>query len=168
LLSAPWLPLLGLVDALVAPSEYIRHALCFAENGAFIVQGLNTLELPAGFSPGWERFGLAAEDAEFVTEFEFARDPSRENTDAVIDAFRRAFPATAAARLVSKVNNATSEAARRGLERMRGLAGGDPRVRLLTEPMSDPKVLTLYCSAEVYVSLHRAEDSAWARWRQWG
>lgn len=152
-----WLPLFGFMDALVAPSDHIRHALGFAVSGTRIVSGLNALDVPAGISPARERFGFAAGDIVFVTGFEFASDPVRKNTDAVIAAFRRAFSGNPAARLVVKVNNPSSAAARQGLDRLQALAGGDPRIRFLTEAMTYPEVLTLYASADVYVSLHRAE-----------
>ena len=77
----------------------------------------------------------------------------------LIDVFRAAFPDMAdAARLYIRVHHASqTPPSFLSTERLIQAAGGDPRIRILTEPMDYRAVLYFYASGDVYVSLHRAE-----------
>jgi glycosyltransferase involved in cell wall biosynthesis len=91
----------------------------------------------------------------FVCAFEMASGFSRKNSLGAIDAFTRAFGPEEDAFLVVKVNNA--QGFPEPLSSLRQRARSDPRIIVVDEVLSYPEVLSLYASADAFVSLHRAE-----------
>jgi glycosyltransferase involved in cell wall biosynthesis len=84
--------------------------------------------------------------------------PVRKNPGDLVRAFQRAFPAgNEAVRLLIRLNNADTDLGRAVAAQLQKLAMGDARIRLLLAPMSYPEVISLYASADVFVSLHRGE-----------
>lgn len=152
-----WRPTLEFFDALVAQSGFIRQTLANALTPPTL-PARHALYLPPNVVPDRARFGLAEDDVAYVTSLELASDPIRKNVLGVIDAFGRGLADFGNARLLIRLNNADSiSPGNRTLRALLDAAGRDARIRLLTEPLDYPSVLSLYASSDVFVSLHRSE-----------
>ena len=150
-----WIPVLSRMDVVAAPSQMIRHAALHAVVGPRIAYWPLPVYIPEHACADRRRFGLPDDETVFIAAFEMASDLNRKNPLGTIDAFRSAFPAGYPARLVIKVNNglasfpllyALVEAAKR-----------DPRILVIDKVLAYRDVLSLYASADVLISLHRAE-----------
>ena len=151
---ARWRPPLEILDAIVAPSAFVRAAVERSLDGVLTVSTPHPVALPDGVRPQRERFGLPAEAVVFAASFEMY-SPERKNGQGVIDAFRQAFSGDPGVALAIRHNNS---ALRPGaVTELRRLTTGDPRIHIIDEPLSYRDVLCLYASADVFVSLHRAE-----------
>jgi glycosyltransferase involved in cell wall biosynthesis len=146
------------MDLIVAPTRFVESALCAAEAAAEVVY------LPQPFETGGasERDRAAwdvPEDAFLVVAaFEMASDVERKNPWALFEAFDRAFAGDPRARLILKLNNARIwERFEAPMDRLRAHVQADPRIRIVDDVLPYADVLSLYATADVYVSLHRAE-----------
>ncbi len=149
-------------DLVVATSAFVEAALDFSLSGTRVVHGLQPIDLPPQVVADRRRFSLPADAFVAVTSFDPLSDPNRKNPFGTLEAFRLAFPKDENVRLVFKVNvprgrdnDAVTDSTL--LAQLRKRIGADPRVVLLAETLSYPEVLSLYASADVFVSLHRAE-----------
>lgn len=158
-LHASWAQALIQLDALTAYSEFIAGVLGNSLPLTPVVTGRQPLFLPDGIRPDRGAFRLPADATVFVSSFDPSSDPTRKNPVAVITSFRHAFPKSETdVRLVFRLNNAHStEMARQATRLLFEAAGGDERIGFALDPLSYRQVLSLYASADVYVSLHRAE-----------
>lgn len=146
------------MDAVVAESDYIRHAFAFNLSNVFTVTARHPIYLPEGIRPDRAKFGLPVRGTLFISSFEPYSDIDRKNPFAVIEAFRRAFPSESDAYLVLKINNAVVNGHYHPvLDLLRQAAGNDRRIRFITETFSYVETLSLYASCNIFVSLHRAE-----------
>ena len=153
---------LEVFDLVVGMSAFVEAALDFSLSGTRVVHGLQPIDLPPQVAADRARFGLPAEAFVAVTSFDPNSDPSRKNPFGALEAFRRAFPQDENVRLVFKVNVPRTQPGEDGpsselLRTMRDRIGGDPRILLMAETLSYPDVLSLYASADAFISLHRAE-----------
>ncbi len=157
-LPPAWLGPLQRLDALAAPSDFVRSALENAIAGIPIVRAHVPIRLPESIAPDRQKFGLPETAFVLLACFEPHSDPVRKNPQGAIEAFRSAWPDDPSVRLVVKVNNAAvGERAHPVMEHLRKEAGRDPRLILLDRPLSYREVLELLASIDVFVSLHRAE-----------
>lgn len=158
-LHPQWSAALARLDAVVGYSEFISGVA--ANNLALTpaLTGKQPLFLPAGIRPDRSAFGLPENATIFLASLDPNSDPVRKNPMAVIAAFRLAFAGNEAdVRLVLRLNNAdVTEVGRETLRQLMDAASGDPRIGIASNPMSYRTVLSLYASADVHVSLHRAE-----------
>lgn len=152
-----WLGPLAAMDLVLAPTRYIEQAVRTALPDARVVHFPQAVHVPGGILPDRKRFDLPDDAVVFVTSFDLRSDVERKNPWAVVRAFRRAFPDRPDVRLVIKVNNAEYSSAFPAIVRRLEEEARDARIRVLDERMSYTDVLTLYASADVLVSLHRAE-----------
>lgn len=158
-LHASWAQALIKLDALVAYSEFLAGVLANSLPLTPVITGRQPLFLPDGIRPDRAALGLPADTTIFISSFDPSSDPARKNPVGVITAFRQAFADNNAdVRLVFRLNNAYStDMARQTTRLLIDAAGGDKRINFSLEPMNYRQVLSLYASASVYVSLHRAE-----------
>jgi glycosyltransferase involved in cell wall biosynthesis len=158
-LNASWAQALIQLDALTAYSEFIAGVLANSLPLTPVVTGRQPLFLPDGIRSDRAAFRLPADATVFVSSFDPSSDPTRKNPVAVINSFRHAFQNNETdVRLIFRLNNAQStDMARQTTRLLLEAAGGDQRIGFALEPMSYKQVLALYASADVYVSLHRAE-----------
>ena len=161
-LPPAWARSLELFDAVVAPSTFIEGAMDFALSGTTVVRGLTPVDLPGGVVADRARFGLPADAFVVVCSFDPLSDPERKNPHASIEAFRRAFGDTDHARLAVKLNAPAGgyddpELNRTVLQPLLAQLRADPRIIVITETLPYRDVLSLYASADAYISLHRAE-----------
>jgi len=106
------------------------------------------------------RLGLPANGFMFLFAFDCHSYLQRKNPCGVIEAFRRAFGATAhklpaAPVLVLKSSNASAAPAQIG--RLRELIGHDPRIVLSDRFLPHNDQVALMAACDCYVSLHRSE-----------
>ncbi|MDO8380727.1 glycosyltransferase family 4 protein [Phenylobacterium sp.] len=143
-----WLKDGALVDGIWAPSAYTAQALSGAAAPVRVVPHPFFLEdyrdvVPAARAPGF----LA------VSLFDFNSAAARKNPEGVIGAFARAFGDDPSARLVMKTQN--GHLFPDHLARLRRLAPANVAIEDAVWPYAQVK--SLIASADVLVSLHRAE-----------
>lgn len=158
-LNPQWSAALARLDAVVGFSGFISGVTANTLPLTPVLTGKQPLYLPAGAGPDRAGFGLPDKATVFLASLDPNSDPVRKNPMAVIAAFRQAFAHQEAdVRLVLRLNNAdATEVGRETLRQLIEAAVGDPRIGFVTIPMSYRTVLALYASADVHVSLHRAE-----------
>jgi len=153
-----WRPGLAMMDLVVAPTRFIEDALRASRAEAEIVYLPQPFETGGASERDRAGWGMPEDAFVVVAGFEVASDVERKNPWALLDAFERAFPDDERARLILKLNNGRIwESFADALGRLRERCARDPRVRLLDEVLPYADVLSLYATADVYVSLHRAE-----------
>lgn len=157
-LHPSWAQALVRLDVVVAYSEFLAGVLANSLPLTPVLTGCQPLFLPNNIKPDRAAFGLPADATVFVSGFDPSSDPARKFPTGVITAFRQAFPNDPDVRLVFRLNNAhATDMARQTTRLLIDAAAGDKRIGFSLEPMDYRKALSLYASADVYVSLHRAE-----------
>ena len=150
-----WVPALSLVDEVWAPSEFIQKSLTDALRRPvrYMPAGI---ELPVFPDLGRAHFNISEDRCVFLFAFDFSSYIERKNPDAVIRAFKRAFPSgNEEVELILKTMNADEEDER--WKRLCELARGDTRIRVIRETWDKVQLLALKAVCDCYVSLHRAE-----------
>lgn len=155
-----WLPSLGLFDAIVVCSPYVRHAVELAVPGMPTVFAEHPLMTPqTTVAPNATRASLQIDTSAFVVaaSFDLRSDITRKNPMAAYTAFRAAFPTQRDVRLLVKTNGKGHSVASRAASQLQEQLAKDPRVVLVEQTMSYNSVQALYACANVFLSLHRAE-----------
>ncbi len=95
----------------------------------------------------------------FLTLFDFWSTTERKNPEAVIQAFQRAFPPnkSGAPPVQLLVKASSAEQFPEQAQALQALGKGDPRIRWITNLLSQADLDRLYDQADALVSLHRAE-----------
>lgn len=124
-----------------------------------VLSGRQPLFLDSDIRAARTDFGIPPDATVFVSSFDPSSDPARKNPVAAITAFQHAFAGNEPnVRLIFRLNNAGATYMASETQRLlMQAAGGDTRIGFALEPMSYRKVLSLYASADAYISLHRAE-----------
>lgn len=143
-----WLKDARLMDEIWAPSDYTAHALAGAKAPVRVVPHPIFLEDYRDVAPLPRAPGFLA-----VTLFDFNSSMARKNPQGVIAAFARAFPDDPAARLVIKTQNGGLFPGL--LDELRRAAPAN--VEVLDAVWPYVQVKALIASADVLISLHRAE-----------
>ena len=107
-------------------------------------------------SRGRARLGVADRDFVFLFVFDVHSHLARKNPQAVVSAFRQAFPQPTHVRLVLKSVNADADSA--GYAELRAQAGGAP-IEFHDGYWPAEEVRDLMAACDAYVSLHRAEGT---------
>ncbi len=154
-LPPSWVDCLDAMDAVLAPSLFLQRMVERTMSDMPVLHFPQGIHLPRDIRIDRGRWGMGADEVVFVCSFDLQSDMTRKNPLGVIAAFRRAFGEHDAARLIVRVNHAESANLKSDMEALKREAGG--AVQLLLGPLSFDDVLSLYASADVYVSLHRAE-----------
>lgn len=150
-----WLPVLDHVDEIMVATRFIEDAFRRATDKPVL-----RVPLPLGdvVDSGLTRsdFGLPQDKFLFLCTFDFNGWVSRKNPEAVLNAFRRAFPpGRDDVCLLVKSSNG-----HRHPEKLMALmqaAGEDPRILVRDDVIEREHVHALQRCADAYVSLHRAE-----------
>ena len=102
------------------------------------------------------RLGIPADATLFLASFDYRSFVARKNPDAVIAAFRAAFPAgDEPVFLLLKTQSAVAD--QRATHRLVRAARADPRIRLWDQVLAAEELAGLLEATDVYVSLHRSE-----------
>jgi glycosyltransferase involved in cell wall biosynthesis len=148
-----WLPALEEVDEVWVPTRFVADAV-----RPFTGKPVRVVPHPVGQAPTGTsdraRFGF---DSVFVVLCMFSATSSfeRKNPIAAVRAFRQAFEDRSDRLLVLKVANADETPEE--MEALLAAVGGAPNIRVEGRHMSDRERLDLIASADVLLSLHRAE-----------
>jgi FkbM family methyltransferase len=158
-LHPSWQEALSRFDAVVAYSDFVSGVLANTLPLTPAITGRQPLFLPDEISSNRAAFGLPEDATVFVSSFDPTSDSVRKNPVAAIAAFRQSFASNnRGVRLVFRLNNADSTPmARDAVQALMNAASGDSRIGFILKPMGYREVLSLYASADVFVSLHRAE-----------
>lgn len=150
-----WLPVMGLVDEIWAPSRFIQQA--FAERTDLpVVHMPLCVKLPPLKGYHRSHFSLPDDRFLFLFAFDFFSYVDRKNPFAIIQAFKQAFPnRSTKVGLVIKIMNGNSSHSR--WKDMYDMINDDPRVFVLNKVMSRDEVIGLMNVCDSFVSLHRSE-----------
>jgi glycosyltransferase involved in cell wall biosynthesis len=154
-LPESWFEPLSVLDEVYVPSRFVADAFA-ASQPHLQTRIVPCLEMPERLPRANRlRFGLPDDAFILLTVFSLRSGLERKNPAGAIAAFQRAFRQESRARLVIKTADAHLETA--AFAKLQALAGDDPRIILMTETLSDPDLEALIASADVILSLHRAE-----------
>jgi len=143
-----------LVDEIWAPSSFIQRSVALKSPKPVVYMpiAVDLSPVPANRA----RFGIPADSFAFLVSFDLKSFIGRKNPQAAVEAFRDAFaPERRDITLVIKVHG--GDVVSEGLEELRALAASDPRVVLVEGTLSAADMVTLQCSTDAYISLHRSE-----------
>ncbi|MET3527122.1 glycosyltransferase [Phenylobacterium koreense] len=143
-----WLKDVAMLDEVWAPSDYTAGSFLGAAAPVRTVPHPLFMEDYRDVRPAEREAGFLA-----VTLFDFKSSAARKNPDGMIAAFAKAFPGDPSARLVIKTQNAQAFPA--VFERLR--AAAPDNVEILDASWPYEQVKSLIASADVLLSLHRAE-----------
>ncbi|MFA6314561.1 MAG: hypothetical protein WC681_24030, partial [Sterolibacterium sp.] len=153
-----WINMLSKFDGILAMSDFIANVCRNSLPMTPTLLGEHPLNLPDDIRPDRPGFGLPDEAVVFVASLDPNSDPKRKNPAGLVFAFRAAFPASDRdVRLVIRLNNAATVLGQAAVRRLLQIADGDSRISLVLEPLSYHRILSLYASADVYLSFHRGE-----------
>lgn len=158
-LPASWLPILDSVDLILAPTHFVEDAVRASLPEANVIYYRQTVFVPENVPSDRAKWGIPEGAVAFVSSFDISSDIERKNPEAVIDAFRIAFPDDEDVALVLKVNS-SAEARALFADRLEALldaAAAEPRIVLIDRVLDYGDVLSLYASSDVLLSLHRSE-----------
>ena len=143
-------------DVVLAPSRFIAEAVQKSIPEVPVVHFPQAVDPPLVSGAHRDRWGLDGGAFVVVSSLDWASDPQRKNPSAVVAAFQRAFPDSPGAMLVLRINSVPPEDDQL-LMSLRDQERSDPRIRLVTEPLTYTEVQQLLACADVVMSLHRSE-----------
>lgn len=150
-----WLPAVDRVDEVWTASDFVRDAVAAATS-----KPVRTIRLAVDAAPARRytraEFDLPTDSFVFLFTFNFKSYVARKNPQAVIDAFRAAFPA-ADRRALLVLKSTNGDKTPNLLGALRDVIGGDDRIRLVDGFMDRDAVFGLESVSDGYVSLHRSE-----------
>ncbi len=149
-----WLPALGTVDEIWAPSRFIRDAI-LARTSKPVEWMPLCVELPPVPKARRSEFGIGEDEYVFMFAFDCHSYIERKNPQALVRAFKAAFPTERPARLIIKGMNGEVCAAEWAA--LRSEAGSDERITLIEGAWPRDRLLALLECSDAYVSLHRSE-----------
>ena len=144
-----------LVDEVWVNTDFVAKAV--AQRFAKVVK----IPFAVGFedpSPRFNRqyFGLPESGFIFLFSYDFNSSSARKNPQAVIEAFKRAFPDrdTPVCLVVKSINGEQNPEA---LSKLKAALCDDPRIAFVDDYLSTEEMRGLLNTADAYVSLHRSE-----------
>jgi glycosyltransferase involved in cell wall biosynthesis len=147
-----WEPYLALYDEFWAPTKFIADALRASTNKTVVHMPIS-ITVPETPMQSREELGLPKEKFLFLFHFDGFSFARRKNPEAVVTAFKKAFPATNDnVALVIKTKNAPETAAK-----LQELIDGDARCIVIDADYSREQIVSLEYCCDAYVSLHRSE-----------
>jgi glycosyltransferase involved in cell wall biosynthesis len=150
-----WLPAIGLVDEIWAPSRFIQHSISEKARCPVVWMPLAVKAAPLNRELPVD-FGVSDDDFVFMFYFDFASFATRKNPEAPIEAFKRAFAGSQDnARLVIKVMG--NYVHRPEIDRLKKRVSSDPRIVVIDEVLSHEQMALLVNRCNCFVSLHRSE-----------
>lgn len=154
-----WKHALKHVDVMLCASDFIRATFDTCLPETLTLDAPCPVVLPDGIAPARREFGLPEDQVLFISSLDLGSSPERKNPFATIEAFNQAFSGDRRAGLVLKLTNNRPWAkdAQQGLAKLKQHIQENPQIHVLDQALSYPKVLSLYASCDVYVSLHRSE-----------
>lgn len=151
-----WRAKLDRIDEIWAPNDFIAQSFAGIFDRTITVVP-PCCELPPVALDGRQRFRLQDGVFYFLFSFDYYSFPERKNPQAVVRAFRRAFPdpATPVGLIIKSAGAVDHHLTIK--EDLRIAAQYDGRIDILDEGLDRQEMLALIDAADCYVSLHRAE-----------
>lgn len=146
-----WLPALDLVDEIWVASPFVAEAFRAATSKpvTLVPMVVEPTPVPTSVVGSGDVFS-------FLFSFDFHSYTARKNPGAVLEAFRRAFPAgNERVRLVVKTIN--GDVFREPFYALLDAAASDPRIEVIDGYTSRLGMTSLIANTDCYVSLHRSE-----------
>jgi glycosyltransferase involved in cell wall biosynthesis len=154
-LPSTWTAVLDTMDAVLAPSVFLKDVIERALPHKRVLHFPQGVLIPPVIVPDRERWRMAPGTTVFVCGLDLRSDIRRKNPMGVVEVFRRAFPGGESVELLIHANHIDLPDLASDAAEIRSVVGD--RVRLVEGPLDREGVLSLYASADVCVSLHRAE-----------
>lgn len=150
-----WLEPLALVDEVWAPTTFVEAA--FRRSMPQLKTRVVPCLSPLSHRPDKrrDRWGLPDDAFVVLSIFSLRSGLERKNPQAAIAAFREAFPGRENAVLMLKVSDSALETG--AWSELQAAMGDDPRIRAVTEHLSDGDIWNLIAASDAVISLHRAE-----------
>lgn len=151
-----WWASFQLLDEIWAPSRFVQDALS-AKSPIPVIHMPHAISIPKPEGATRAEFALEEGRFLFLTMYDMHSFQARKNPEAVIEAFRLAFPDPdrVGAGLVVKVMNATSTP--RDAQALRDRVKRVPGIQLLDDTLHRDEVYRLESVCDAFVSLHRSE-----------
>jgi glycosyltransferase involved in cell wall biosynthesis len=158
LVPKAWEPMLGAMDAILAPTRFVQSACAAAVPGNRVLHYPQAVFLPGGVAPDRAAWRVDGARTVFIVSFDPGSDIERKNPWAALEAFKQAFPRDPDVALIVKSKPWSNvplfvEQA----EELRERVGSDRRVKIVDRSLSYAEVLSLYATCDVMLSLHRSE-----------
>jgi glycosyltransferase involved in cell wall biosynthesis/tetratricopeptide (TPR) repeat protein len=154
-LPRQWLPALDMLDEIWVASEFVRQTVQ-RETDKAVVRIPHPIEIDLSRKYDRSEFNLPDDTFLFLFNFDFNSYTHRKNPQAVLEAFRLAFPA--GSENVSLVIKSTGAAGHREqFEQLLSTVASDSRIHLIDQQLSREAMYGLQSICDAYVSLHRAE-----------
>ena len=149
-----WLPALGTVDEIWAPSRFIRDAI--APRTSKPVEWMPLcVELPPVQDASRSDFGISGDEYVFVFAFDCHSYIDRKNPRGLVRAFRSAFANETGVRLIIKAMN--TDVCLAEWQEILAETDSDERITLIDGTWPRDRLLALVQCSDAYVSLHRSE-----------
>ncbi|HLP03361.1 MAG TPA: glycosyltransferase family 4 protein [Opitutaceae bacterium] len=152
-----WLEYAQYYDEIWCPSDFVREAIA-----AKLPHAVHTMPHAIGFARPTEtaaairaRFGLPADRFLFLFLYDLNSYSERKNPRALLEAYRRAFPASAEVGVVIKVHNRASNP--ESWARLQAETAALPGATLIAETLPRADIYALQAACDCFVSLHRSE-----------
>lgn len=149
-----WLSSFDLVDEIWAPSRFTQEAIA-AKSPVPVIRMPIPVQIEFGLRPSREKLGLPKDRFLFLTMWDMHSFQGRKNPEAVLEAYRRAFPARSDVGLVVKTMNTATYPEE--WERFRELIRNVDGVFVIDSVLSREEVWGLEAACDCFVSLHRSE-----------
>lgn len=152
-----WTRTLGLCDEFWAMSSFLQNAV--ADSAKIpVIHMPYPVDFVVDETIKRSHFGLPEDKFLYIFTFDMSSLAERKNPHAVIKAFLGAFPDNQDVGLVIKASSKKdSLTQKKQIAEIMLLAKNDPRIYLIDKILPRNEILGLINSADVYVSLHRAE-----------
>lgn len=149
-----WIPCIDTLDEIWTPSEFISQSIRrVTKKRIFTIP--YSIDLDTDNLYGREYFSLPEKKFLFLVMYDFMSVSERKNPKGAVEAFKLAFKATdESPGLIIKINHL---AEKEELTRLQRGLEGYPNIYYITDNLSRKEVESLIATADVFVSLHRAE-----------
>ncbi|MFC7395973.1 glycosyltransferase family 4 protein [Chelatococcus sp. GCM10030263] len=154
-IPADWMASLALLDEIWVPSHFTRRAFQTAGVKVPLRVVPYILDAPQAVHSDRKHFGLDEDSFIVATVANLRSGFARKNPLGAISAFQQAFSRHEGVVLAIKVGVADMDTP--GFAKLKRIAAQDPRIRLICRDLSDHEMWSFLASADVVLSLHRAE-----------
>ncbi|MBL8027029.1 MAG: glycosyltransferase family 4 protein, partial [Fibrobacteres bacterium] len=152
-----WVQPLELMDVVLAPTEFIKHAVASSVSDVSIRKLTSAAYLPEFEKTTRDKYGINNDSVAFVTSFDVTSEAARKNPWAAIQAFNESFSQKDNVNLIIKINGQNYDGFEKVRDQLNELKTRNKKIILIDAKMSYPEVISLYACCDVFVSLHRGE-----------
>ncbi len=149
-----WLSAFAYLNEVWAPSQFVVESIT-RKSSVPVIRMPHSIRFSVNHSLTRSQMGLPEDRFIFLTMYDMHSYQVRKNPEAVIEAFRRAFPDPKNVTLVVKTQSVDLHPTE--YEELKKRIGGVPGIMLLDRTMHRQEVYDLENLCDCFVSLHRAE-----------